>query len=265
MTKLDDGNKLSVMRGLALVHGSPYPHACATDVLPDVIYRSLCNTRPTMDQILRGREIGSNLRYDLNAHELLTMAGLDPWWREFVAYHVSAEFWEEIKSWFAFEILRIYPEMFPDLGALDKLSVGMRHKGATTDIVLDCSIGLNTPVLEPGRVRGPHIDNPVEIWAAMFYMRDERDESSGGDFVVQRLNRAFRYYGKAEVPDQDVDEVRVIPYAANSMCCFVNSIESTHAVTPRDVTSYPRLLVNFVAEMRRPLFSYKQFRMENDR
>ncbi len=258
-------HKLSILRGVeaALNHRSPYPHATATDVLPEIFYRHLANTRPSMELIVGDRDMGSNLRYDLNASELLVMDLIEPLWRDFINFHVSALFWEEIKSKFGPEIVATHPGTFQDMDSLDRLSVGMRHKGATTDVVLDCNIGLNTPVLEAGRVRGPHIDNPVEIWAAMFYMRDVRDESQGGDFMVQRLNRTFRFYGKAEVPDEDVEDVRCIPYVENSMCCFVNSIESVHSVTPREVAIYPRLLVNVVAEFRRPLFSYKEFRMEN--
>src|SRR3546814_18222217 len=72
-----------------------------------------------------------------------------PVWREFIEFHTSQAFWQQVVDLFGRE----------DDGA--KAGVRFRDRA---DVVLDCQIGVNTPVLERSRVRGPHVDNPVEIF-----------------------------------------------------------------------------------------------------
>jgi hypothetical protein len=52
------------------------------------------------------------------------------------------------------------------------------------DFVSDCQPGINTPVEYLSSVRGPHVDNPVELIGGLFYLRDEDDKSEGGDLLI---------------------------------------------------------------------------------
>lgn len=220
----------------AEVNDWPFPHVVIEDCLPWDYYRDLLNARPSYEEILKGREPGNNKRLDRCAKDLLSDYTLPPIWRDFIEYHTSKEFWREIVSTFDLED--------------DNPTVGTRfvHRA---DVVMDCQIGVNTPVLERSRVRGPHVDNPVEIFGGLFYMGDEQ---KGGDLVIYEPAEPLLFHGKAEIHDYRVRPVRHVRYAHNTFVGFINLPHSVHGVTPRDVTPEPRWLVNIIAEQHAPRF-----------
>jgi hypothetical protein len=74
------------------------------------------------------------------------------------------------------------------------MTSALRHtEDATTSVAIDCSIGINTPVKEKGTtVRGPHHDDPMELWAGLLYMRHDKDISTGGDLeggIIHKRNK----------------------------------------------------------------------------
>ena len=44
----------------------------------------------------------------------------------------------------------------------------------------------NSPVRTPSTVRGPHLDSPFKLFAALLYFRAPEDDSSGGDLEFVR-------------------------------------------------------------------------------
>ena len=49
-------------------------------------------------------------------------------------------------------------------------------------------------------MRGPHVDNPVEIFGGLFYLRDDNDICDGGDLEIYDTgNQKIYFEGKAEV------------------------------------------------------------------
>ena len=240
---------------------TPFLHGTVDGCLSPDLYRILAETRPTPEQILGYRPPGSNLRYDLVAHKALALSSLAPLWREFILYHTSIFFWRELMSHFGAAFEAAYPKLTREWQGRAK--VGRRGVDRKCDVYLDCNIGINTPTLESmSRVRGPHIDNPVELWAAMLYMRAPVDDSQGGDLVIYNRDRDFRYYGKAEVPLEDVTEFELVPYSANRLAYFMNGLDAVHGVTFRERTDHPRLLVNIIVELVEPLFKYRHLKME---
>ncbi len=250
----------SILQGVSweTTSRTPYLHGTVNRCLSPSHYHLLALGRPTVAEVLHGRPTGSNARYDLNAHEALALPSLDHLWREFVLYHTSIFFWRELVALFGNDFSRVYPRLTS--GWMHKAKVGVRGLDKGCDVYLDCNIGINTPNENVSRVRGPHIDNPVELWAAMLYMRAPGDDSTGGDFIIYQLDREFRFHGKAEVPDEDVTEFELVPYEANRMVYLMNSLDAVHGVTPRDATPHPRLLVNIIVELGEPLFKYKHLR-----
>jgi hypothetical protein len=223
----------------------PFPHVVIEDCLPWDYYRELLATRPAYEAIVCGRDPGNNLRMDVPAKHLLSWPQLPSIWREFIQFHTSQAFWQEICDLFG----------IPD----GERIAGVRFRDPS-DIVMDCQIGLNTPVLERSRVRGPHVDNPVEIFAGLLYMGDEQ---KGGDLLIYEPVEPLLFYGKAEIYDRRVRPVEKVRYAHNTFVGFINLPHAVHGVTPRDVTDEPRWLVNFVAEQHKPRFELP--REPNDR
>ncbi len=195
----------------------PFPHLVVENALPREDYDRLRYARPFWRQIA---PIGwkPNHRYDLHATQL------DGIWADFAAAATSKQFWEAIKNKFDIDI--------PG-------EVGVRGVD-NTPIVMDCNVGINTPGL--GRVRGPHVDNRKEIWAALWYM----GEGGGGDLQIHRPIKELKWYGKREIEDECVEVVKTIPYKHNTFVCFLAD-NAIHGVTERTVAE-PRYLVNLIAE-----------------
>lgn len=206
-----------------VVETDPFPHLVIENALPDDYYERLLETRPAPDEILRGRVVGSNQRVDLPT-ELATRA-LEPVWRKFCTYHSSSEFAEQICKVFGVSVPKRY--------------------------MIRCQPGLNTPSPTLSRVRGPHLDNPCELFAGLFYMPTDDD---GGDLEVYRWKDGpKKYHGKLEVEDECVELVKTIKYQPNTYFMFLNTANSLHGVTTRKSDQY-RNLVNICVDVPEPLF-----------
>ena len=59
----------------------------------------------------------------------------------------------------------------------------MRGSGESK-VVTETQFVIHNPVKETTRT--DHLDNPVEIYAGLLYMRKPEDEAEGGDFVIYK-------------------------------------------------------------------------------
>jgi len=204
-----------------------------------------------MEEICKGREIKANHRYQVSAPQILSSNLLSPIWKQFVEAHTSRAFYLQMLQIFGGIIRETYPWLENFYGKkLEDLSCGIRGISSDAEIVLDCQPGINSPSTKSSRVRGPHVDNPRELFAALLYLRDEKDDSVGGALEVYKVrNPKFLFYSKAEIKDRDVELVASVPYAANTMVFFINTIHSIHAVSERHATPHCRRLVNIIGEL----------------
>jgi hypothetical protein len=198
----------------------PFQHMVVENALPQEMYEELLNARPSWESIAP-RNWQPNSRYDLHARQVVSGV-----WKLFVEEATSGKFWEAIKHKFRLNIP-------------GKVGVRGIHD---TPIVMDCNIGINTP--GKGRVRGPHTDNPKEIWAALWYM----GTGGGADLELCKAIKPLRRWGKAEIYDDCVETVKTVKYNHNTLVSFVAK-DAIHAVTERTVEE-PRYLVNIIAEYR---------------
>ncbi len=203
------------------VETDPFPHVVIENALEESYYQRLLETRPSMLEILCGRSYVENQRLDLPTELAITKT--HPLWREFCSYHSSPEFFRKAKSVFGFE----------------------QEKAS-----LRCQPGINTPTKKESRVRGPHLDNPRELYAGLFYMPTDED---GGDLEIYRWNGEKKFHGKLEVEDDCVELVKTVKYRPNTYVMFLNGPDALHGVTPRK-SDKPRFLVNVIADVSKPLF-----------
>jgi hypothetical protein len=90
----------------------------------------------------------------------------------------------------------------------------------------------------------------------------------GGDFIVDRAihkKEDWKWHIKTEIYPNHFEDFAKVPYGSNVAAFFLNSLDAVHHVTPREVTLYPRRLMNFIAEVRKPLFAIpkKRFKTPN--
>ena len=174
-------------------------------------------------------------------------------WSDFISYHSSKDFFLDIIDIFYDDIFKIYPQIIQLIEQnKDKENfLGLRNKDNNNKyfFVSDCQPGINTPVIEKSTVRDSHVDNPVELIAGLFYLRFPSDESVGGDLeIMENLNKKkIEFHNKAEVLNKDDLKVfKRLKYKKNSVIFFLNSINSIHRITPREICNIPRNLTNII-------------------
>jgi len=255
---------LSTLQNAGEVILEPFPHIVINDALPSELYKALADSRPSGDSIARTRKDLNNVRVDINAASLMKSHGLAPVWQDFIRYHTSNAFWQEVVTKFGPSISESYPNLANVLGDLRTLPTGVRFRDNCA-VHMECQIGVNTPVTGASRVRGPHLDNPMELFAGLLYMRDKDDEdTTGGDLLVHALTQQPRFYGKAEIEDWCVKLQSRVRYGSNVFVGFINTPIAVHSVTERAPTTRYRNLVNFAAELSVPLFDFNAARLRWD-
>ena len=238
---------------------APYAHYTQTDVVPAPLYQELAAEFPTLATIVNERsDIGSNEAVRMTVKQVLTDRRIAPLWREFFEYHTSADYWRNVTRLFAVHFRREFPGLEERVGrAYEDWRVVPRGYAGEADVRLDCQFVMNTPVKRKSSVKTAHIDLCDKIFSALYYMRDPRDQSEGGDLDIYDWRREPRFI-KHRALNRDVEMVKTVPYRANSYLCFVNSPEAVHGVSPRGTTDVPRRYINFIAELPVKAFEPKQ-------
>lgn len=222
----------------------PFPHLVIKNCLPDDLYQTLCDEFPE-EEILK-KASGENKRFDLHVCE--SQGRVSPTWQSFINTHTSLAFWLDVVRIFGDVTRFVYPQLEVNLGRMKEWYTARRGIDRGT-INLECQPGVNTPQTTFGSVRGPHLDNPVELFAAMLYMGEGE-----GDLELYRPIRNPVYHGKLELDPDCVEKVDEVKYEPNTLVAFINTITSIHGVSPRQPTDKCRRLCNFAGEVNFQLF-----------
>ena len=126
---------------------------------------------------IRGiEENAENLRVDLNQMEILSGSlNISKVWKEFVNYHSSQAFYDEVVDVFR-EVLNNYlkndkkwlGKPFDQCKTGLRRAKGQRFTGAGCDLGLGVNVGVNTPTLGGTSTRGEHLDQKREVYAERF-------------------------------------------------------------------------------------------------
>jgi hypothetical protein len=244
------------------VRSDPYPYIVVENALPAEICEDLVGSYPSLGAM--GIDATpNNLRWDYSAFQSVPDSRIPKLWRDFIAYHVSAEFFREILDLFAEDICRLFPARFLRPETLRRMRVGVRKQDRfrSADILMEAQISGNTPVETASSVRTTHVDSRKELFGGLFYLRRDGDDSVGGDLTISRFKPQFADYAAKQsrfedsyVDDADTEIVETVKYRKNTLVLFVNSIDSLHGVTVRQPTKHSRIFVNLVGEVEEPLF-----------
>lgn len=241
------------------LESSPFPYLVIENCLPNDIYDEIFEDYQKVIYFLKQEnkfEELNNVRLQLNAKVILK----EHLFRhtllyKFVQYHTSIDFFKKVNEIFSVHIKNFYPVI-----SREAIKYSDRDFLAIRDIqnninknykfVIDCQPGINTPILKKSTVRGPHVDNPVELIGGLFYLRDEKDIVNGGDLeIYDTKSNEIYFYKKAEVENtKQLNKIRTIPYKKNTCIFFLNSEKSIHGVSEREKASYTRNLISFLIE-----------------
>lgn len=231
----------------------PFPHVIIEDALPEPIYKELEDSYP--ETLLNGdhptvvNDRGHTRRY--LSSRVLDERKVSNIWLDFFAYHVSDEFYRHVThNVFVDAIKHLYPDQAKAI--LETKSVPRSHVGQannTTPIVTDCQFVMNNPLSENETSRTPHLDNPVEIYAALLYMKKRDDASVGGDLqIYEGINGGPTIFGKREARPESVKLAGACPYKPNSLALFLNCRHGVHGVGSITNQRTVRRSINIIGE-----------------
>jgi len=266
---MQPANPLSILSNAcsADLRLQPYPHLVIENALDPTVYARLEAEFPADDLVVDGRQV-KDTWFDYPACKVLKDERVAPLWREFFAYHTSQAFYSELAALAGDAIRSLHPDLESRVGLpLADFKVGMRPGGrgdplaSGADVSMECQFYVNY-TRAPRTVRGPHVDRPSELFAALLYFRQPADDSVGANLDICEAVEAI-YPSKhsvriaelpAEVAEKSVQTVRTAPYKANTLVLFLNSPRSIHAVSPRTPTPLTRRHINFCADVPFDLF-----------
>ncbi len=233
----------------------PFPHFVIENALPSDIYARLSASFPhailtsAHPSVINDRgHTRRLLRKDFGC-----FCNLDPIWSQFAAENTSLEFFRTASQFFLSPIIeRIYPGL---LAKLSKIPVGPR----TLDPMLDSQSALtdfqlvsNLPGSDSHTSRTPHLDNPQQLYALLYYMRDDNDQSIGGGLqLYQPKKSAFtapHNRGRSIDPIHLIDSY-TLHYSSNTAIFFLNTRSSYHAVQPIFQQTVSRRSINIIGEL----------------
>ena len=249
---------------------SPFPHLVMENELDPGVFAEWEHGYPSDEIVVDGKP-SKDAWYDFAACRVAKSNELSPVWREFFRYHTSAEFYLQLVSLCGDAIRQLHPDIEANAGrALEEFRVGMRPGGrgdplaSGADISMECQFYLNyTRQLRV--VRGPHIDRPSELFAALLYFRQPSDDSTGGNLEICEATEDIYPTPQSvkvdslpmEVSANRVKTVGAAPYKPNTLVLFLNSPKSLHAVVRRSPTPISRRHINFCGDLNFDLFGIK--------
>ncbi|MFT6915430.1 MAG: hypothetical protein ACJAWL_001737 [Motiliproteus sp.] len=250
----------------------PYPHIIIKNALPQDIYETLYDALPSPEIVLDGRE-KKDTWFDYPACKVTRDERISSQWRSFFEYHTSEDFFKELIEIFGESIKKTHPSIEKRLGKrLEDSIVKMRPGGRYdrladgADISMECQFYVNYTRTSRS-VRKSHVDRPSELFAALLYLRDDEDSSTGGDLLIKESTNPSLLYPTPrsisidelpmEIDGTKVNTIDRVKYESNTLVLFINSPQSIHEVSERSETELPRRHINFCCDVPFDLFNIK--------
>ena len=237
-------------------NSEPFPYIVIDNALPLDYYNQLDKTFPKFQEIIKNQKYIQNFAYRKNASQSLLENNIPEIWKNFIRFHTSFEFVQEVYKVFMDDIIKFYPPMKNNLLQNDHCGVRFIKKN---DFNLDAQFVINTPVEKKSSVIEPHLDNPIEFFAGLLYMRNNNDDSTGGNLCTYNFKKNPIFYGKSRVKNENVTLIEEIEYKPNRLVLFINTLQSLHGVSEKDISNHYRKYINIIGEFNFELFNFRKF------
>jgi len=245
------------------VNAAPFPFVLTTEALEPDYYQSLALYFPDFSNH-PGFVENNALAHMSGLHAFADEIEIHPNWQDFMKFHFSQDFYNQIAHFLGDHIRSCYPDLESRMGKkVEELTVQPRElEDQGADLLVDVQFAINTPVHKKSRVRCRHVDSPKKLFNGLLYMPLPEDDNPGGDLEICRWN-GEPHFQSVFVQDDLVDVVDIVKYQANTLILFISTPKSVHGVTPRMPTPLPRRYINILAEFREPLYDIQAYQDES--
>lgn len=228
------------------LHLNPFPYICIENALPTDLYERLAAEYP--ENILEdGPKSFSDFRY---CQEDFSSEYITPLWKEFVDFHTSKEYKDQLINALLPGLQKYYPDI---VEKYLKSEVCLRHETVQGALRLEVQFVMNSP--DTRSIRTPHLDQARELFACLFYCKKPEDTSTGGDLIVYKKKTDPFVFNKGRIaPVDQIEEVTRVPYKANTLVAFLNTPDSIHGVSQRIDPTIIRRYVNIDGHVEEKLF-----------
>lgn len=232
----------------------PFPHIAIKNTLDPTLCERLASTRPSYRDLAGGVGTRSNSRMAYNAFAMLNPEHIDAAWKQFAQVHIGPKITLRVAELFA----KHWPSHLPSIEWLREANFGIftRDQHSDFDILCDARLEVTGPSFAPPwSHRTGHVDTGNRLFSALYYLRASDDETVGGGLDLYRYtNGVPENLGVFELPDDCIEKVTTIPYAANTLVVFPNGPFAIHGAEPRGLGDRDRAYVFITAEVERDLF-----------
>lgn len=241
-------NKYFLLNKLCKDHyySDPFPHIIIENCLENSIYDSITKDFPNFNLFNVDLQ-ENNKRGDIFSNKILQSKQINNVWHDFTKINNSINFTKTILEFFNKDFIKIYPHKFKNKNDILSYRCGIKNidNYLSKDLLIEMSMAINTPVKKLSAVRNAHLDKPKKIFTALYYLRDDFDQSDGGDLILYNWKKGYSYNKKKFLYHEALDskytnEIKRIKYEKNKLVLFLNSINSLHAVSPRSKTNHFR-------------------------
>ncbi len=247
----------------------PFVHVCIENALDDEVYQNLKKNFPNQSLFTdkKKSKIFNNQRFDIYNDNFEKLKNLNITISNFINYHSSIQFWNEIQELFGHEILKINNKHFESLDDLKALKIRKyREESGKKDLFLHCSVSINTAVNHENSVRSIHLDNLNKMYAGLYYLRDDEDDSDGGNLLLYKWNKYLSEREKIKIIEQDnfknhCEIFNEIQYRPNTFIFFLNNLDALHGVSMRGITKFSRNFFYLSGIYGTNLFNINQYKL----
>lgn len=230
------------------VRTSPYPHMVIEDALDPDFYQALARSRPPYP----GNASVSNRRMAVNAWVIMTTGVYGEAWTEFARLHTQPDIHYRVMDLFKGHLADTLPRLPRDTTRWGVLGL---DRWDTADALTDARLETISPAHAVGSHRRGHLDTPNRLFSALLYMRADDDDSIGGGLDLFRWKNGPK--GRLDVFEMsphDIEHVTTVPYRANTLVIYPNSMFALHGSQERQPTPHDRAYVFITAEVQNDLF-----------
>ncbi|MGE4233717.1 MAG: hypothetical protein AB7F43_10340 [Bacteriovoracia bacterium] len=236
----------------------PFPHVIIENALPESLSKDLLRQYPTNETITGPYQKTNNTRFSYSLNQSLKNEKVASIWKDFLKVHAGREFYLSLCNLFAPELDSYYSDYQKKYGRFTDMVVGMRKMDsfADKDVLVDAQICINTPTWQQATsVRTAHVDLPNKLFVGLFYLREQDDQTKGGDLEIYKVKEGCELKFKGTFVDPSICEVvKTLKYGNNVAVFFPSHKLALHGVTVREKTNFTRRFFNYICEMKQPLF-----------